>query len=187
MDVLITESQRNSLESQLEQSIEKNGLVETLSRYKLSIVVFDKIYQKKLNLNCDELYHFVSFIFNKDYIKEKYYANDGRYKMELSYDRMSGGVYYDFKDNLNDDIFVGIATPYWNGECEFPVDCDVYIYKDEDGESDEIDLSGYYQKNKKIKSEFDSLKDIINYIEGQYESYVIPTSINFLEKARTHK
>ena len=40
---------------------------------------------------------------------------------------------------------------------------------------------------KKIKSEFDSLKDIINYIEGQYESYVIPTSINFLEKARTHK
>jgi hypothetical protein len=186
MDVLITESQRNSLELKLEQSIEKNGIVETLTRYKLGIAVFDKIYQKKLNLNCQELGEFIDFIFKKKHIKENYYANKHRYKMELSYDRMSGGIYYDFKDNLRDDIFVGIATPYWNGECEFPIDCDRYIYKDEDGYSDEIDITGYYQKNKKIKSEFNSLKDIINYIEGQYESYVIPTSINFLEKARTH-
>ena len=187
MNYIITENQKGGLKNQLKKSIEKVGLYDTLLRYNLTPQSFDRIYDENLNLSCNELYDFVSFIFNKDYIKEKYYANDGRYKMELSYDRMSGAVYYDFKDNLHDDIFVGIATPYWDGECQFPVDCDVYIYNDENGESNEVDVSGYFQKNKKIKSEFNSLQDIINYIESQYESYVIPTSIDFLEKSRTYK
>lgn len=172
MKYLITESQGSRLKKQLTQSFDEIGFAETIDRYKLSIPQLDIIYKnsKLPEFSCDDLHEICSVLIYDTAIRKKFISK--KYHISLDMDDFLGAVYFKVTDKKTTNSLDGYATPYWDGNCYLPIDIEYYNFTDDDGDSGEDELTGYY-KQYKLPTEFESFQAIIDWMENDYIKYII--------------
>jgi hypothetical protein len=108
-------------------------------------------------------------MFNTDFINKNYNFNDGQMFLNLSSGGFSGTIEFEFNDK--DYRLNGMATPYWNGDCDTPVDGSTF----EDKKSGEYNES-YDNTGKKIEytpSSFNSIQELIDFLNNDYPKELI--------------
>lgn len=172
MKYLITESQGSRLKKQLTQSFNEIGFAETIDRYKLSIPQLDIIYKnsKLPEFSCDDLFQICSVLIYDTVIRKKFISE--KYHIWLDMDDFLGAVYFKVTDKKTTNSLDGYATPYWDGNCYLPIDIEYYNFTDDDGDSGEDELTGYY-KQYKLPTEFESFQAIIDWMENDYIKGII--------------
>lgn len=172
MKYLITESQGSRLKKQLTQSFDEIGFAETIDRYKLSIPQLDIIYKnsKLPEFSCDDLLQICSVLIYDTVIRKKYITE--KYHIWLDMDDFLGAVYFKVTDKKTTNSLDGFATPYWDGNCYLPIDIEYYNFTDDDGDSGDDELTGYYERYK-LPTEFETFQAIIDWMENDYIKYII--------------
>jgi hypothetical protein len=180
MKIILTESQyKNLFESKEEK---KSDLLYGMWMGGMSIddikdytgmnipQIISYLKNKEIKIDCKFAENLVLILmFRTDFINKNYNFNDGQMFLNLSSGGFSGTVEFEFNDKncrLN-----GMATPYWNGDCDTPVD----------GSSFEDKRTGYYNEyydntNKKIEntpSSFNSIQELIDFLNDDYPKQLI--------------
>ena len=173
MKYLITESQGSRLQKQLTQSFDEIGFAETIGRYKLSIPQLDKIYKNSRlpEFSCDDLNEICSgFIWGSD-VKKEYITK--KYHISLDMDDFVSSVFFQVTDKKTTNSLDGYATPYWDGNCYLPIDIEYYNFTDDDGDSNDEEVTDDYYERYKLPTEFESFQAIINWMENDYIKGII--------------
>jgi len=173
MKYLITEKQGSRLKSQLSQSFDEIGFINTIDRYRLSIPQLDKIYRnsKLPEFSCDDLNEICSKLIYESDVKKRYIT--GEYFISLDMDDFVGSVYFKVTDNETTNSLDGYATPYWDGKCFLPIDTEYYNFTDDDGEIIDEEITGQYYKQIKLPTKFESFQAIVDWMENDYIQYLI--------------
>lgn len=183
MNYIITESQRSVLRDQIKNSIEEIGIWKTRKRFKLSDEqLFHLLGDDLPDLSCSDYYDIIYSIFSGDKVKKKY--NVGRYVLSLYMDQMTGSIDFTCVDTLKDDKITGYATPYWDGECQLPLELSWYMYEDDDGDLEEVELNGEFFESDHLDMKFNSVSEIINWFETDYIERLITYCRDAFEFAR---
>jgi uncharacterized protein YozE (UPF0346 family) len=173
MKYLITESQGSRLKKQLTQSFDEIGFFETIDRYKLSIPQLDIIYKNSRlpEFSCDDLHEICNILILDGNVRKKYITEE--YHIFLDIDDFLSSVYFKVTDKKTTNSLDGYATPYWDGRCFLPIDIELYNFTDDDGNSDDEELSGQFYEQHKLPTEFESFQAIIDWLENGYIKYIV--------------
>ena len=173
MKYLITESQGSRLKNQLTQSFNEIGFVATINRYKLSIPQLDIIYKNSRlpEFSCDDLHEICSVLIYDTVIRKKYITK--KYHIWLDMDDFASTVYFKVTDKKTTNSLDGYATPYWDGNCYLPIDIEYYNFTDDDGNSNDEEVTGDYYERYKLPTEFESFQAIVDWMENDYIKYII--------------
>jgi len=173
MKYLITEKQGFRLKSQLSQSFNEIGFINTIVRYRLSIPQLDKIYRnsKLPEFSCDDLNEICSKLIYESDVKKRYIT--GEYYISLDMDDFVSSVYFQVTDKKTTNSLSGYATPYWDGDCYLPIEIEYYNFTDDYGNPDDEELTGEYYKQIKLPTEFESFQEIVDWMENDYMQYLI--------------
>jgi hypothetical protein len=176
MKIIISESQYSSL---FESNNEKNKklvgkmweegmdfdeMSELIGIGKTDIVLHLK--DKDIKIDCELAEELTSLLFWKtNLINKKYSFNDGKSTLEFTWGGFSGIIYFTYEDESYE--IVGMASPYWNGDCFIPVDLGSIENKMtgdiDDGISED---SGIQFEN--VPSEFSSIQEMIDFLNTVY-------------------
>ena len=176
MKIIITESQYNLL---IENNFEKNkrlisnmwdegytidDISSLIGLSKTDVILHLK--DKNIKIDCELAEELTSLLFWKtDFINKNYSFNDGESTLEFTWGGFSGIIYFTYEDESYE--IVGMASPYWNGDCFIPVDLasiDNKITGDiDDGISED---SGIQFEN--VPSEFSSIQEMIDFLNTVY-------------------
>ena len=190
MKIIITESQYKLL---IENNFEKNkrlisnmwdegytidDISSLIGLNKADIILHLK--DKHIKIDCEFAEKLASLLFWKtDFINKKYSINDGKSTLEFTWGGFSGIIYFIYNDE-NYEI-IGMASPYWNGDCFIPVDLESIENKMtgdiEDGISDD---SGIEFEN--APSEFNSIQEMIDFLNTVYPREVFKAIPKLIEK-----
>ena len=190
MKIIITESQYNLL---IENNFEKNKklisnmwdegyTIDDMSNFigigKSDIILYLK--DKPINIDCEFAEKLAGLLFWKtDFINKNYSFNDGESTLEFTWGGFSGIIYFTYEDESYE--IVGMASPYWNGDCFIPVDLasiDNKITGDiDDGISED---SGIQFEN--VPSEFSSIQEMIDFLNTVYPIEIIKTIPKLISK-----
>ena len=121
---------------------------------------------KNIKIDCGFAEELTSLLFWKtDFINKNYSFNDGESTLEFTWGGFSGIIYFTYEDESYE--IVGMASPYWNGDCFIPVDLasieDKMTGDIEDGISED---SGIQFEN--VPSEFNSIQEMIDFLNTVY-------------------
>ena len=191
MKIIITESQYSLL---IESDKEKNKklvgkmwdqgmgfdeMSELIGIGKTDIVLHLK--DKPIKIDCELAEKLTSILFwNTNLINKKYSFNDGKSTLEFTWGGFSGIIYFNYEDKSYE--IIGMASPYWNGECWIPADLE-YIDNKSTGESGEdFDSSGIELEN--TPSEFDSIQEMIDFFNTVYPIEVFKVIPKLISKYR---
>jgi hypothetical protein len=167
MNYLITESQSKILQRELKRSIEEIGVWKTRKRFKLNHEqLFHLLGDDLPDLSCEDYYDIIYDIFIGGKVKKRY--NIGRYRLSLYLDNMVGAINFRCVDVLNGDEITGYATPYWDGECQLPLELSWYTYQDEDGNPQETELVGEFSEYEVLDNKFNEVSEIIDWFNTEY-------------------
>jgi hypothetical protein len=176
MKIIISESQYSSL---FESNNEKNKklvgkmweegmdfdeMSELIGIGKTDIVLHLK--DKPINIDCEFAEELTSLLFWKtDFINKKYSFNDGKSTLEFTWGGFSGIIYFTYEDESYE--MIGMASPYWNGDCFIPVDL-ASIENKMTGDIDDgiSEDSGIQFEN--VPSEFSSIQEMIDFLNTVY-------------------
>lgn len=172
MKYLITESQGSRLKNQLTQSFDEIGFVATINRYKLSIPQLDIIYKNSRlpEFSCDDLNEICSVLIYDNVIRKKHITE--KYHIWLDMDDFLSAVYFKVTDKKTTNSLDGYATPYWDN-CFLPIEIEYYNFTDDDGDSDDKEVTGDYYERYKLPTEFESFQAIVDWMENDYIKYII--------------
>ena len=118
-----------------------------------------------MSIDCKMSSDWIPILFgNTDLLTKK--VSLGGIQMEINYINVNGIMEYKYEDKYG--ILEGFATPYWNGECELPINNVNYYYKaknEEDygrnyGYDDEVAI--------KTPSRFNNLSELIEWFNNDY-------------------
>lgn len=183
MNYLITESQSKILQRELKRSIEEVGVWKTRKRFKLNHEqLFHLLGDDLPDLSCEDYYDIIYDIFIGGKVKKRY--NIGRYRLSLYLDNMVGAIDFKCVDTLKGDEITGYATPYWDGECQLPLELSWYKYQDEDGNSEETELNGEFFESDVLDIKFNEVSEIIDWFETDYIDRLITYCRDAFEFAR---
>ena len=188
MKIIITESQHNLL---LESNSEKNKklvgkmwddgmgldeISELIGIGKTDIILHLK--DKPIKIDCEFAEKLTSTLFwNTNLINKHYSLNDGKSTLEFTWGGFSGTVNFIYQDEKYE--IIGMATPFWDGECWIPVD----LTSMEDKETDEYEE---YNENSDIEldtpSEFNSIQEMIDFFNTVYPIEVIKVIPKLISK-----
>jgi hypothetical protein len=179
MKIIITEEQFNFI---FESNFEKNSNLvykmwnDGMDFYEISDytgldleqIIF-LLKDKEIHIDCGLAYKLVGLLFRTDLVNKKHSFEDIRAEIELNWDGFGGSI--DFKFNDKNYRLMGMATPYWDGNCSTPVD----------GSYFEVKSSGdYYDKyvNSRIRtdytpSKFNSIQELIDFLNNEYPKLLI--------------
>ncbi len=116
-------------------------------------------------IDCEMSYSWISVLFgNTDLLTKK--VSLGGVQMELNYINVNGIMEYKYEDKYG--ILEGFATPFWNGECELPINNDNYHYKSEDEEDYGRDYGYDDEVVIKVLSRFNNLSELIDWFNNDY-------------------
>jgi hypothetical protein len=179
----INESQYEKIQNQILNSIKKNGFYETMNAYKLNIKSLHKIFGEG-NLpkfDCRDLYQIFSYFVFKNLVQTEFKIKKNE-SISFYTDSFSGTNFFrrKFKDLTMID---GYATPYFDGNCNLPLDADFYVYNiNDDEEPDEVDIVGEYQEYVKLPKQWNSFMEIKNWLENDYVKILIDYTNNVYDK-----
>ena len=118
-----------------------------------------------MEIDCEMGYNWVNNLFgNTDLLTKK--VSLGGVKMELNYVNVNGIMEYKYEDKYG--ILEGFATPYWNGECELPINNVNYYHKAENEEDYGRDYGYDDEVVIKTPSRFNNLSELIEWFNNDY-------------------
>ena len=176
MKIIISESQYSSLfESNNEKNKKLGGkmweegmdfdeMSELIGIGKTDIVLHLK--DKDIKIDCELAEELTSLLFWKtNLINKNYSFNDGKSTLEFTWGGFSGIIYFTYEDESYE--IVGMASPYWNGDCFIPVDL-ASIENKMTGDIDDgiSEDSGIQFEN--VPSEFSSIQEMIDFLNTVY-------------------
>jgi hypothetical protein len=177
MKIIISESQYSKLfESKFEKNsnliykmynegMNFNEISELIGLNEFQIVKLLK--DKDLRINCDLAYKIISIIYKTDLIKKKFSFEN--VEMELEWDSFGGLLAFEYDDK--DYKLVGMATPYWDGNCTTPVDGSYFENKKTGHYIDIYDNSGIQLNN--TPRHFNSIQELIDFLNNDYPKKLI--------------
>jgi hypothetical protein len=179
MKIIISESQYNLL---LESNFEKNKrlvgkmwdegmkigeITELIGLNEEQVILLHK--DKPIKIDCGFAERLTTLLFwRTDFIRKEYSFNDGETTLEFTWGGFSGIIYFTYE---NKEVkLVGMASPYWNGDCSIPVDTD-YFENKLDGEEDDANFSDMTLNN--VPSKFNSIQELIDFLNNDYPKELI--------------
>lgn len=118
----------------IKNSIDKVGVIDTIKRYKLNLKTLNKFYSEGDEFDCNLANRFIFKLISSGILKNTITTE----KFGLWFDTYwyDGTVGFTYEDNESGDVVGGYATPYWDGECNTPVDITFYNNTDDEYEFD---------------------------------------------------
>jgi hypothetical protein len=159
------EKQSNFIYKMYNEGMNFNEISELIGLNEFQIVKLLK--DKDLRINCDLAYEIISIIYKTDLIKKKFSFENG--EMELEWDGFDGLVVFEYDDE--DYKLVGMATPYWDGNCTTPVDGSYFENKKTGHYIDIYDNSGIQLNN--TPRHFNSIQELIDFLNNDYPKQLI--------------
>ena len=159
------EKQSNFIYKMYNEGMNFNEISELIGLNEFQIVKLLK--DKDLRINCDLAYKIISIIYKTDLIKKKFSFENG--EMELEWDGFNGLVVFEYDDE--DYKLVGMATPYWDGNCTTPVDGSYFENKKTGHYIDIYDNSGIQLNN--TPRHFNSIQELIDFLNNDYPKQLI--------------
>ena len=133
---------------------------------------------KEINIDCKFAENLViTLIRNTDFINKNYNINDGQMTLNLTCSGYDCAV--DFEFHTKEYMLRGMATPYWGGECNTPVDGSYFENKKTDEYIDEYDNLGKHIEN--TPSSFKSIQELIDFLNNDYPKQLIEPIIEIIE------
>lgn len=187
MKIIITESQYSLL---IESDKEKNKklvgkmwdqgmgldeMSELIGIGKTDIILHLK--DKPIKIDCEFAEKLTSTLFwNTNLINKKYRFDDDT-TLEFNWGGFSGIIYFHYEDKSYE--IIGMACPYWNGECWIPADLES-IENKSNGEYEEYSTNSEISLEN-VPSQFNSIQEMIDFFNTVYPVEVfkvIPTLIS---------
>jgi hypothetical protein len=159
------EKQSNFIYKMYNEGMNFNEISELIGLNEFQIVKLLK--DKDLRINCDLAYKIISIIYKTDLIKKKFSFENG--EMELEWDSFGGLVAFEYDDK--DYKLMGMATPYWDGNCSTPVDGSYFENKETGQYIDVYDNSGI--RTDYTPSKFNSIQELIDFLNNEYPKLLI--------------
>lgn len=190
MKYIITENQHNKTKEIIKKSFDEYGMLETLKRFKLPLKGLDRIFKgEKLEFDCDQLDDlFYFFMTNGDLPKEITIGErkNGEPVFKLSFDiSRTGAFMISFVDTYNNDGVSLLATPFYEGACDLPVEYSNYFKFDSKGniiENDYVDFNEYYTDVD--FTYFTSFSKILDWFENDYIDIITKLTKKVLSEGR---
>jgi hypothetical protein len=159
------EKQSNFIYKMYNEGMNFNEISELIGLNEFQIVKLLK--DKDLRINCDLAYKIISIIYKTDLIKKKFSFEN--VEMELEWDSFGGLLVFEYDDE--DYKLVGMATPYWDGNCTTPVDGSYFENKKTGHYIDIYDNSGIQLNN--TPRHFNSIQELIDFLNNDYPKKLI--------------
>jgi hypothetical protein len=180
MKIILTESQyKNLFESKEEKKSDllygmwMDGMsIDDIKDYTGMNIpqIISYLKNKEIKIDCKFAEDLVLILmFRTDFINKNYNFNDGQMFLNLSSGGFSGTVVFEFNDEnykLN-----GMATPYWNGDCDTPVDGSDFEDKRTGDYKDYYDNTG--KKIENTPSSYNSIQEFIDFLNNDYPKQLI--------------
>jgi len=177
------------LEIALQKLIDKEGFDETKSM--LGLTTMELIQKSDCQINFEMANNILSYLFREKLFPMKYK------NCQLSYDGFSGVVNWecdwsgDYYNDYNDESTSSMATPFWDGYGDIPVDTELYKAVDSNNNGillgpDDLDNSQSYTSiewNKK----FDNLASYSMWIRRFYLPKVYEVISQHLDNYRNYE
>jgi len=177
------------LEIALQKLIDKEGFDETKSM--LGLTTMELIQKSDCQINFEMANNILSYLFREKLFPMKYK------NCQLSYDGFSGVVNWecdwsgDYYNDYNDESTSSMATPFWDGYGDIPVDTELYKAVDSNNNGillgpDDLDNSQSYTSiewNKK----FDNLASYSMWIRRFYLPNVYEAISQHLDNYRNYE
>ena len=175
------------LEIALQKLIDKEGFDETKSM--LGLTTIELIQKSDCQIDFEMANNILSYLFREKLFPMKYK------KCHLSYDGFSGVVNWecdwsgDFYNDYNDETTSSMATPFWDGYGNIPVDTELYKAVDSNNNgillgTDDLDNSQSYTSIEWGK-EFDNLASYSMWIRRFYLPKVYEAISQHLDNYRS--
>lgn len=188
MKIILTESQyKNLFESKEEK---KSDLLYSMWMEGMSMddiknytgmnmqQIISYLKNREMNIDCKFAEGLVlTLMYRTDFINKNYNFNDGQMTLNLTCSGYDGTV--DFEFHTKEYMLKGMATPYWGGECNTPVDGSYFENKKTDEYTDEYDNLGKHIEN--TPSSFKSIQDLIDFLNNDYPKQLIEPIIELIE------
>jgi len=118
-----------------------------------------------MEIDCEMGYNWINNLFgNTDLLTKK--VSLGGVQMEINYINVNGIMEYKYEDKYG--ILEGFATPFWNGDCELPINNVNYYHKAEYGEDYGRDYGYDDEVVIKTPSRFNNLSELIEWFNNDY-------------------
>ena len=118
-----------------------------------------------MEIDCEMGYNWISILFGNTDLLTKKVSLDG-VQMGLNYINVNGILEYTYEDKYG--ILTGFATPFWNGDCELPINNVNYYYKAKNGEDYGRDYGYDDEVVIKTPSRFNNLSELIEWFNNDY-------------------
>lgn len=186
MKIIITESQLNNIlkiQNIIRNLFEKGYHVDDIRKY-TSLekgLIYDTIKDYYYNIDCESAYDILTDLFGLSYIPSKY--SDGVRHIHLNLDNMSGVFYFNYRNEKS--LLTGMATPYWDGNCNLPIEgmsCE--FFNSENISTKYIDKEVSYNTFS-IPTRFNSISELTDWFNNKYFITLIPLfekMISYYEK-----
>jgi hypothetical protein len=179
MKIIISESQysnifesNNEKQSNLIYKMWNDGMdiyeISELIGLKESQVVF-YLKDREIRIDCGFAYQLTQILYRTSLINKNFNFNNGEMILNLNWKNFSGSVDFEYDDK--DYKLMGMATPYWDGNCSTPVDGSYFENKNTNEYYDEYDNSGKYIENTPIN--FNSIQELIDFLNNDYPKQLI--------------
>jgi len=108
------------------------------------------------DIDCEMAYKLIDLLFRHTNLLKTEYES-----IEISYERFGRTVEFGYR--TKEYIYHGFATPYWNGECDLPIEVSNYydIKRDQDEDSD-------WSTNADIPDRFYNISELIDWFNNDY-------------------
>ena len=180
MKIIISESQYSNIfesndekQSNLIYKMWNDGMdiyeISELIGLKESQVVF-YLKDKEIGIDCGFAHSIMEILyFSSDLIKKNFKFNNGEMTLHLKWGGFSGSVDFEYEDK--NYKLMGMATPYWDGNCSTPVDGSYFENKTTGEYYDEYDNSGRYIED--TPRNFNSIQELIDFLNNDYPKQLI--------------
>jgi hypothetical protein len=180
MKIIISESQYSKL---FESKYEKNsnlvykmwndGMdfyeISDLTGLELGQIIF-LLKDKEIHIDCGFAEKLIKILFkDTDLITKKHSFDDMFADLEFSWGVYSGSIVFEFNDK--NYTLKGYATPYWNGDCETPVEGS--DLEDRESGDNYEDYDGLGLTTSYTPTSFDSISELIDFLNNEYPKLLI--------------
>ena len=116
-------------------------------------------------IDCGMAYELIDLLFRyTNLLKTKSESSEGQ--IEISYERFGGTVEYGYR--TKEYVLHGFATPYWNGECDLPIDNTNYYDRRRDEDEDDD-----WSTSVNIPFEFYNISELIDWFNYEYHQLLL--------------
>jgi hypothetical protein len=174
--MIITESNIDDMKYEVEQSIEKVGLVKTLKRYKFPIKLANIMFQLTRPFTYEECNQIISYyLFETKVLSNTYQDKD----VDVEISRNDGTWRFIIEFKKTKEAIAGYGTMFWGGEDILPIDVTVYSNEIRNYDSD-TELNYHVD----INFEFHKISELLDWFNSNYYDIIIDTCTDWLEECR---